>query len=78
MQKTLRVKVTSARSLLVAVMGLFTATPSALLLRDSERPPFQVVANVTDTLWSRWCQGLGGVRQAAREAAVAKSMLAAV
>lgn len=32
-------------------MGLFTAPPSAPLMRDSERPPFQIIANVTDTLW---------------------------
>lgn len=46
----LRVKFTSARSLLAAVMGLFTVTPSALLMRDSERPPLQIIVNVMDTL----------------------------
>lgn len=30
-------------------MGLFTATPSALLMRDSEGPPSQIIANVMDT-----------------------------
>lgn len=66
-KKALRVKFTSARSLLAAVMGLFTAMPSALLMRDSGRPPFQIIADVMDTLWSRRCRGLGGLRRAARE-----------
>lgn len=45
-------KFASAQSLLAAVMGLFTATLTVLLMRDSEGPPYQIVANVTDTLWS--------------------------
>lgn len=66
MEKTLRVKFLSTWSLLAAVLGLFTAALSTLLMRNSERPPFQIIANVTDTLWSRRCRGLGGV-EASRE-----------